>query len=67
MKIFEKEKVSRIRKEKDILMEKYVLEKLKDVEGVINLRETFKDEMNAYMKLEPVRGGEIWKLCRNFS
>lgn len=67
LKVFEKAKVTRMRKHKDVLMEKYVLNKLKDVEEVINLYETFRDKINVYMRFEPALGGEIWDICKSFS
>lgn len=55
-----------MRKHKDVLMEKYVLQKLSDVEEVVNLHETFRDSLNVYMRLEAVLGGELWNICEKF-
>ena len=52
LKIFDKDKVTRLRKHKDILMEKYALEKLKESNYVISLLETFKDQSNLGMRFE---------------
>ncbi len=52
LKIFNKEKVTRIRKHKDILMEKYALDKLNGSKYVIKLFETFKDDVNLCMRFE---------------
>jgi serine/threonine protein kinase len=52
LKIFDKEKVTRLRKHKDILMEKYALEKMKESGYIIRLLETFKDENNLGMRFE---------------
>ena len=65
LKIFEKQKVTRMRKHKDILMEKYVLQKLADCPDVVNLLETFKDDISVYMRLEAVEGGELWDICKH--
>jgi hypothetical protein len=52
LKIFNRDKVTRMRKHKDILMEKYALEKLADSKYVIDLYETFKDDANLCMRFE---------------
>jgi hypothetical protein len=52
LKIFDKDKVTRLRKHKDILMEKYALEKLRESKYVIRLLETFKDANNLGIRFE---------------
>ena len=66
LKIFNKEKVTRIRKHQDILMEKYALEKLKDSKYVIDLLETFKDDINLCMRFEALQDGELWDIMKEF-
>ena len=65
LKIVEKQKVTRLRKQNDILMEKHCLNKLKDCEYVVQLHETFKDEINVYLLMEFVDGGELWSKIKN--
>lgn len=47
-------------------MEKYVLNKLKGCKRVVELYETFKDEMNLYFNMEYMKGGELFDLCSVF-
>lgn len=41
-------------------MEKHCLLKLKECEYVIRLHETFRDEINVYLLMEYIEGGELW-------
>lgn len=66
LKTFEKKALARARKQKDVLMEKYSLEKLKDCSGVAQILETFKDDFNVYIRMEAFTGGEIWNKVHTF-
>lgn len=66
LKVIEKGKLSRMRKEKDVLMEKHCLIKLKDVDDVINIIETHKDEYNLYLLVEAVKKCELFEECTIF-
>jgi 3-phosphoinositide dependent protein kinase-1 len=63
LKTIEKTNLLRIRKEKDVFMEKHCLLKLKDCPSTIDLIETHKDDFNLYMLLEAVEGGELFDHC----
>ena len=64
LKTYNKQRVMQIRKEKDIIMEKYCLEKLKESPFVVDLFETFKDQFNVYLRFEAMEGGELWSEIR---
>ncbi|CAG9315561.1 unnamed protein product [Blepharisma stoltei] len=66
LKKVNKQKVTQLRKQADILMEKHVMNRLKDLEGVVHLYECFKDSMDLYFLYERVEGGEIWDRCKIF-
>lgn len=66
LKIFEKAKVARIRKTKDVIMERYVLEKLEDSPYVANIYEKWKDDLHCCIRLEYLEGGELWDICKVF-
>lgn len=65
LKIVEKRRVNQLRKQADILMEKHCLLKLADCEYVIDLQETFKDDLNVYLLMEFADGGELWNQIMN--
>ena len=54
----------RIRKFKDVIMEKYVLEKLKGNTYVANILEKWHDDFNVCIRMEYLKGGELFKLCK---
>lgn len=62
MKEYIKQDVERKGKTKDLVMEKYVLNKLYDCKRVARLYETFKDEFSIYFNMEYMAGGELWSL-----
>lgn len=62
MKEYIKQDVERKAKTKDLVMEKYVLNKLYDCQRVARLYETFKDEFSIYFNMEYMAGGELWSL-----
>jgi len=42
-------------------MEKHALSILKDNQDVINIYQTFQDDLNLYLVMEYVPNGELWK------
>lgn len=66
LKEYPKHEVERRRKTADLVMEKYVLEKLKDCDRVCKMIETCKDAFNIYFHMEWMEGGELWKKLRVF-
>jgi 3-phosphoinositide dependent protein kinase-1 len=66
MKIIPKLKLKSLHKESDVIMEKHCLKKLEGFDHVIKLYDTFQDELNLYMIMEMVPGGELWDLTKNF-
>ena len=66
IKMINKEKLKRIRKEADILMEKHCLKKLAGNPYVIEIYSTFQDELNLYLQFEFVKGGELWERVKVF-
>jgi len=47
-------------------MEKYVLDKLKESPYVASLHETWHDDFFACIRMENMKGGELWSICKNF-
>lgn len=66
LKRVNKNRVVQLRKQADVFMEKHALMRLKDVEGVVNLHECFKDDTELYFLSERVRGSEVWEKCKLF-
>ena len=66
IKRINKMRLKHIRKEDDIMMEKHCLRKLSGNPYVIEMYETFQDDMNLYIKMEFVNNGELWNLVKNF-
>lgn len=66
IKIINKAKLARVRKEADILMERYCLKKLNDNPYVIDIYSTFQDDLNLFLHLEFVKGGELWDIVKIF-
>lgn len=66
IKVIDKIRVHRIRKEADIMMEKHCLTVLKGSQYVIDIYGTFQDELSLYIQFEYVEGGELWEKIRAF-
>ena len=63
MKVFEANKVERLRKQRDVLMEKHVMLKVKEHEYLIKYYSSFKDDMYLYLSYEYINGGDLWSRC----
>lgn len=66
MKIAEKKILVKKHKERDLLAEKHCLNKLKGVAGVVQIHQTFQDELNLYIVMELVQGKELWEIMNMF-
>ena len=66
LKIAEKSRLIKLHKEKELFIEKHCLTKLKDVESVVNIYETFQDDLNIYISMEYIEGKELWEICNIF-
>lgn len=66
MKEYSKWDAQRKKKTQDLVMEKYVLNKLAGLKRVVKLHETFKDEANVYFNMEYLEGGELWDMIHCF-
>lgn len=66
IKIINKMRVKQLRKEKDVLMEKHCLMRLKDNPFVPNLYDTFTDDLSLYIVTDLVDGGELWERVKGF-
>jgi serine/threonine protein kinase len=66
MKMIPKLKLRQLHKENDVIIEKHCLKKLEPSGCVIKLFDTFQDELNLYMIMEYVPGGELWDIVKNF-
>jgi serine/threonine protein kinase len=66
LKQIDKQKVTRLHKQQDVLMEKHILTKLRGVAGCLQIDRTFKDDFNCYIVTEALEGGELWDLCKVF-
>lgn len=66
MKEYLKFDAERRKKTQDLVMEKYVLNKLKGLKRTVDLHETFKDESSVYFNMEYLPGGELWNLIYPF-
>lgn len=63
LKVFEKNKIERMRKEGDVLIEKHVMKKLPLHNNIIKFIGSKADEFMLYILYEYVNGGELWKKC----
>lgn len=63
LKMFEKAKVERLRKEGDVLMEKHVMGKISAHSNIIKFHGSKRDDFLLYLLYEYVNGGELWKKC----
>ena len=66
IKIINKGKLKRVRKEADILMEKHCLKKLMGNPYAIEIYSTFQDDLNLFVQFEFAKGGELWELVKIF-
>lgn len=66
MKEYSKKDAERRKKTQDLIMEKYVLNKLKGLKRVVYLDDTFKDDFNIYFNMEYLPGGELWEMIHCF-
>jgi serine/threonine protein kinase len=66
IKQIERDKVKRLRKEADVLMEKHCLLKLKECPYVVQLYHTFQDELSLYFQMEYPSNGELWEKSKIF-
>lgn len=66
IKIINKAKLKRMRKEADILMEKHCLKLLMGSPYVIDIYSTFQDDLNLFLHFEFVKGGELWEQAKIF-
>lgn len=66
VKIAQKKVLVKKHKEKDLLAEKHCLNKLKGVAGVVQIHQTFQDELNLYIVMELVEGKELWEIMNIF-
>eukprot|EP01069_Polyplicarium_translucidae_P003459 Polyplicarium_translucidae@DN2315_c0_g1_i2.p2 len=66
MKMFKKDKVARLQKERDVLMEKHVALKLSDPgrPNVVKLFHSFKKDDTLYLVYELCNGPELWEFVR---
>lgn len=63
MKSFEINKVERMKKQRDVLMEKHVMHKVGEHNNLIKFYSSFKDDFYLYMNYEYVNGGDLWSKC----
>lgn len=66
VKVAEKRRLLQMHKEDELKVEKYCLNKLKGVQGVVQIKETFQDFNNLYLVMELLRGRELWDHCKIF-
>ena len=66
IKIAEKQKLVRLHKERDLMVEKHCLNKLKEEDEVVDLLDTFQDKFKLYMVMEKVEGKELWHKAKVF-
>lgn len=66
LKKMEKQRVNQLHKQADVMMEKHALTRLKNVPGVVQLYETFKNDFELYFLTEKVQGKELWSYCKVF-
>ena len=60
LKSFEKRRVESLHKERDVLMEKYALEKIAPNEYIIGYYGSAKDDFEMYILYEYINGGDLW-------
>ena len=60
LKTFEKRRVESLHKERDVLMEKYALEKITPHKNIIGYYGTSKDDFEMFILYEYINGGDLW-------
>ena len=60
LKCFEKRRVESLHKERDVLMEKYALEKITPHPYIIGYYGSAKDDFEMYILYEYINGGDLW-------
>ena len=60
LKSFEKRRVESLHKERDVLMEKYALEKISPHQNIIGYYGSSKDDFEMYILFEYINGGDLW-------
>ena len=60
LKSFERRQVESLHKERDVLMEKYALEKITPHPYIINYYGSAKDDFEMYILYEYINGGDLW-------
>ena len=60
LKSFEKRRVESLHKERDVLMEKYALEKIAPHPYIIGYYGSAKDDFEMYILYEYINGGDLW-------
>ena len=60
LKCFEKRRVESLHKERDVLMEKYALEKIAPHPYIIGYYGSAKDDFEMYILYEYINGGDLW-------
>ena len=60
LKSFEKRRVESLHKERDVLMEKYALEKITPNEYIIGYYGSAKDDFEMFILYEYINGGDLW-------
>ena len=60
LKSFEKRRVESLHKERDVLMEKYALEKIAPHKNIIGYYGSAKDDFEMYILYEYINGGDLW-------
>ena len=60
LKSFEKRRVQSLHKERDVLMEKYALEKITPHKNIIGYYGTSKDDFEMFILYEYINGGDLW-------
>ena len=60
LKSFEKRRVQSLHKERDVLMEKYALEKITPHKNIIGYYGSAKDDFEMFILYEYINGGDLW-------
>lgn len=63
MKVFEGQKIERLRKQRDVLMERHVNTKIKPYKYIIKYIGSCKDKTHLYINYEYINGGDLWNKC----